>query len=725
MHDGVGQSCQGRRIILKAWVGGLVAAAMYLLLTPPLYQASAVLKIDHEKLVTATPWYSDSNSDSASEAEWSSSQPEYQMLLSGALLRKVAEDLNLGVKVSPRLFPIFGEALVAKFDKHDGVSSAWPGFQRWAWGGETLIVDRFDVPDRYLDKAFTLVALENSRFQLLDPKGRMIAEGPVGELLVARIFGENQPVVIELGKLLAHPGTVFGLVRNSSLTAIEDLQKAFFFKNESDRSRLLRVELKGHDPEQLARTANAIAYSYLNHINSGAAGISLFGNSFRHAALTNTEKPDQLALTPSGQTKSLIDPFEENWIQPVVARQTPEQINHPTYDQQDNTTPSWQFDRNAIGLERAIAGKAFLQDQDCLLPLQLEQHGTVGSITTGVACISELAERPAKPYWPKPALILGIASLLGLGLGAVLVILQKTLRPSLRPCQPFPSLLENRIGFLLMTAVSHPDNYRRMAGLADQSKAGDPMASFERGRSGAPVQSLSGLYTLLDATLACAESKVIMIASPKPGMGEAFASRQLSMLLADTRKRVLLIDADMNAGCLHELFSKAQQPGLSELLSGQADLGDTIISLPNINLDLMPKGASAFDSTQKRGGELLLTVLEHLKSFYNHIVINSPPIVENKMAASLARYCDLAFLLVTEEGGIAPELESGFMQLPQALGISEGFSEPEQHRHCGSFEHKQDLAKHRCFRDWHDWKARLKGLYAPLLNTPDAMDKSF
>ncbi len=148
------------------------------------------------------------------------------------------------VEYSPNYFPIIGETLARRHDAHDGVAGPWWGFGRWAWGGEKLKIATFTVPDRYLDKEFTLIALEEGRFRLLGPKDDVLAEGQIGETVTADI-GETTPVVIKLAELAAHPGTHFELTRKTSLAAIETLQKAFSVKEVSKDTDILSVELKG------------------------------------------------------------------------------------------------------------------------------------------------------------------------------------------------------------------------------------------------------------------------------------------------------------------------------------------------------------------------------------------------------------------------------------------------------------------------------------------------
>ena len=228
IRDYVDLLIEGKKTVLSVVITVLMVTVFYLLLAPRTYKADALLRIDKNKALLAAPLRSEAN-QSPTEAESPRAQREVEILRSRSVLGKVVEDLNLVVEYAPAYFPLIGETIARRHDAHDGISSAWLGLDRWAWGGEKLKIATFNVPDRYLDKAFTLIALEAGRFRLLGPKDEVLAEGRVDESVTADI-GEKEPVVIKLAEFAAHPGTHFELKRKTSLAAIETLQKAFFGK---------------------------------------------------------------------------------------------------------------------------------------------------------------------------------------------------------------------------------------------------------------------------------------------------------------------------------------------------------------------------------------------------------------------------------------------------------------------------------------------------------------
>jgi len=293
---------------------------------------------------------------------------------------------------------------------------------------------------------------------------------------------------------------------------------------------------------------------------------------------------------------------------------------------------------------------------------QEQRIAAAGSL--GNSRIVDFAVTPEKPYWPRPGLLLAIAGLLGLSAGSALVFL----RHSLQRHDNYPALLEHQVGMPMYAAIPHSKRQRQLGRLMDQGKDHQSGILVSEEPLDISVESLRGLRTTLEATLANHESKVIMVSSPAPSMGKSFVSTNLSALLASIKKRVLVIDADMRNGRLHETFSVGNELGLSDLLAGKATLGEVIVSLPSVGIDLIPRGNAVINPAELLVLGELGETLEQLKSFYNHIVIDSPPILGATDAAILGKHADATFLVVKEGRYTAQELEVSFKRFQQ-VGI--------------------------------------------------------
>jgi len=698
IRDYVDLLLEGKKTILLALLSVLLVTTVYLVLAPRTYKADALLRIDRNKALLAANLRSETNS-SPTEAENPRAQREVEILRSRSVLGKVVENLNLTVETSPAYFPLVGETLARRHDAHDGIAGAWWGFRRWAWGGEKLKVAGFDVPDRYLDKAFTLVALDAGRFRLLGPKDELLAEGRIGDAVSADI-GEKMPVTVNIDELAAHPGTHFELTRKTSLAAIETLQQAFSVQEISKDTDILRVELKGRDPEQLAKSVNDIATIYVNatvNWESAEAGQKLaFLESQLPIVKERLEKAEQGlsayrqkhgAVDISTEAEILMKQASEMETLGIQLKQKYDEQSqrleaaHPemiatnaqikrinsklaTLEKRIRDLPRTQ--QSVVSLSRDVQVNTELYTS-LLNSAQEQRIAAAGSL--GNSRIVDFAVTPEKPYWPKPGLLLAVASLLGLSLGAALVFL----RHSLQRHDNYPALLEYQVGLPLFAAIPHSKKQRRLARLIDQGKDREPGILVSQEPLDISVESLRGLRTTLETTLANHESKVIMVSSPAPGMGKSFVSTNLSALLASIKKRVLIIDADMRNGRLHETFAVGKEPGLSDLLDGKVTLGEVIVSLPDVGVDLIPRGSRVLNPSELLVLGGLPEILEQLKSFYNHIVIDSPPILGATDAAILGKEADATFLVVKEGRYTAQELEVSFRRFQQVGVKPNGF----------------------------------------------------
>ncbi|MCX7114218.1 MAG: polysaccharide biosynthesis tyrosine autokinase [Proteobacteria bacterium] len=689
---------EGRKTIALTLVSVLLVAVVYLILAPRTYKADALLRIDKNKALLAAPLRSEANR-SPTDAENPRAQREVEILRSRSVLGKVVDDLNLVVETSPYYFPVIGESLARRHDAYDGISNAWLGFGRWAWGGEQLKIADFTVPERFLGQEFTLVALEAGRFRLLGPKNERLAEGRVGEAVKAEMGG-NGPVTVKLAELKAHPGTHFELTRKTPLSAIETLQKAFTVREVTKDTDILSVELKGRDPGQLAQSVNDIATIYVNATvnweSAEAAQKLAFLESQLPIVKSRLEKAEQ-ALSAFRQQHGAIDISTEA---EVLLKQAAEietlsiqlktkyeeqtqrlEDAHPdmvatkaqikridqklaTLEKRIKDLPRTQ--QNMVSLSRDVQVNTELYTS-LLNSAQEQRIAAAGSL--GNSRIVDFAVTPEKPYWPKPGLLLAIAALLGLSGGSASVFL----RNSLLRHDNYPALLEYQVGLPLFAAIPHSKKQRRLARLIDRHKERQPGILVSQDPQDISVESLRGLRTTLEATLASDESQVIMVSSPAPGMGKSFISTNLAALLASIKKRVLIIDADMRNGRLHEAFSTQRQPGLSDLLAGTATLGEVIISLPDVGIDFIPKGSSVSNPAELLVLGHLGKTLDELKRFYNHIVIDSPPILRATDAAILGKHADATFLVVKEGRFTAQELEVSHRRLQQVGLKPKGF----------------------------------------------------
>lgn len=136
-----------------------------------------------------------------------------------------------------------------------------------------------------------------------------------------------------------------------------------------------------------------------------------------------------------------------------------------------------------------------------------------------------------------------------------------------------------------------------------------------------------------------ARPRTIVITSAVPGEGKSSVAVNLAITMAFSGSRVLLIDADMRKGTVHEYFEIQDRPGLSDVLAGQARWDHVIQETHVPKLWVMPHG-----SFPPNPGELLLTgadgLLKEIYDQFDFILFDSAPVLAADDTASLAPKVD-------------------------------------------------------------------------------------
>lgn len=140
--------------------------------------------------------------------------------------------------------------------------------------------------------------------------------------------------------------------------------------------------------------------------------------------------------------------------------------------------------------------------------------------------------------------------------------------------------------------------------------------------------------------------KTITITSCMPGEGKTTTAINLSVSMAKSGMQVLFLDADLrkpmwlkNPGCTNIA-------GLSSLISGEAELNDTI-TLTNIDrLHLIPSGPVPPNPAEMINSEFFREILTELSQMYDAVIIDTPPICSVIDGAVIAAQSDATILVI-------------------------------------------------------------------------------
>ena len=165
--------------LLIASITGLcfLLAVLYSLLSSPIYKVDAVIQIEQQQSAMAGMDELDVLLGGGS----SSSDTEIEIMRSRKVIGEMVGKLNLTTQVEANHFPLIGNYLARTYNDVRQPANAWMGLTSFAWGGEVIQVDRFEVQRTDLGKPFTLVAMEKGKYSIINSDGEKVLDGEVGQ----------------------------------------------------------------------------------------------------------------------------------------------------------------------------------------------------------------------------------------------------------------------------------------------------------------------------------------------------------------------------------------------------------------------------------------------------------------------------------------------------------------------------------------------------------------
>ncbi len=187
------------------------------------------------------------------------------------------------------------------------------------------------------------------------------------------------------------------------------------------------------------------------------------------------------------------------------------------------------------------------------------------------------------------------------------------------------------------------------------------------------IESLRSMRTAIHFALSSARNNLITISGPAPEVGKSFISTNLATILAQSDKRVLIIDADLRRGYLHKYFNLDTQPGLTELLNGQQSL-DTVIRPTEVpGLSVISRGKSPANPSELLSSNQFKNLLEQMSEKFDHVIIDTPPVLAVTDGIIISQYTGVNLVIARYAKTQMKELELTLNRFEQAGVKVNGF----------------------------------------------------
>ena len=221
-----------------------------------------------------------------------------------------------------------------------------------------------------------------------------------------------------------------------------------------------------------------------------------------------------------------------------------------------------------------------------------------------------------RQVWPPPLLLLAVCTVVGLvaGLGLIggLEYADAKIWSQEQVAGSVSRLICGGIPTIATTGRADSLQRSRIAHHAPRSAAGEAFRS---------------LRTHLDWRTGGGQGLVIQVTSPVKAEGKSTVTSNLAFSFAQLGKKVVVVDADLRAGVLHQAFDVSSLHGLTAVLRGGASLDDAIERSPLANIDVLARGREVSDPGELLAHPELDSVLGSLRGRYEVVLVDTSPLL--------------------------------------------------------------------------------------------------
>jgi capsular exopolysaccharide synthesis family protein len=162
--------------------------------------------------------------------------------------------------------------------------------------------------------------------------------------------------------------------------------------------------------------------------------------------------------------------------------------------------------------------------------------------------------------------------------------------------------------------------------------------------------------------------QVVTVTSSLASEGKSTVAANLAAALAETGLRVLLVDADLRRPALAGLLGVEGAAGLTDVLIGRADVADVVQEWGSHGLRFLASGAIPPNPSELLGSPAMSVLLDELRTDYDHVVLDTAPLLPVADAVILSRLVDGTLVLANVTSVRRPQLAASLRALEQVTG---------------------------------------------------------
>ena len=307
--------------------------------------------------------------------------------------------------------------------------------------------------------------------------------------------------------------------------------------------------------------------------------------------------------------------------------------------------------------QNAIEYKILKQEADSNRQLydgllqQLKEASLAAGLNSSNTRVVDRARLPLSPTQPNIPRNLEFALLVGLVGGIALAFGLEALDSTVRT----PEQAEHISGLPILGVIPMQPVFDKAASNAARSRILNKVPRNAMGPRPLisyldPQSEITEAYRALRTSILLSSvshpPRSILITSSVPKDGKTMTCINTAIVLAQQGKRILLVDADMRRPSIHKAFGLKGQIGLSNVLTGGARIGDAIQTTMQSNLFVLPAGLVPPHPSELLSSSLMRDLLKKWCEEYDHVIIDSPPVITVTDAVLLSVQTDAVLLII-------------------------------------------------------------------------------
>ncbi|MFH7410959.1 polysaccharide biosynthesis tyrosine autokinase [Acinetobacter variabilis] len=658
----------------------LIAALLYLRITPDTYNVDALVQVEDSKGASAALLGDLSNMIE----QKSPAQAEIEILKSRLVLGSVINQLNLDLIISGTEDSIWNRLLKNhNYDIQYSTESVL-----FKDNQQSFDVKQFDIPNYFKNKNL-LLSFDKNKYSLTDAAtNEIIFSAPLNQTSQLHSKYGLWKVAIYSKDLL---DSTYNIRKLTLPAAAQRVLNNYSVAEKGKMAGVLGLNYQGQDKQHITQVLNAIltAYSQQNIERRSAESAQTLKfldeqlpelsqqldqverefNQFRQQYNTvDLTKESELYLTQSIALETQKAELELK-VAEASARYTEE---HPVMEQMNaqlgainskiaalgNTLKQLpDLQRRYLQLYREVEVKQQLYTGllNTSQQLRIAKAGEIGNVR-----IVDTAVEPIQPVKPQKLQIIILSIFLGGFLGTLLALLRNMMRSGIKDS----AQIERELDLPVYATVPRSPIQESRVNLLKKKKNIPILAVKDS--SDIAIESLRSMRTAIHFALSNAKNNIIALSGPAPEIGKSFITTNLATILAQGGSRVLVIDGDLRRGYLNKYFNKEVQPGLSELLNHQNSYEDVVQNSQVDNLFFVTRGKSPVNPSELLSTDKFKVFLDQASASFDYVLIDTPPVLAVTDGIIIAQYAGVNLLIARHGKTQIKELEITVTRFEQA-----------------------------------------------------------